>query len=669
VATRTKDHIKAEDLYRLQQISGCEISPDGGHVAYSLSRVDRATEKKYASLWVAPARRGAPRQFTYGDQSDTSPKWSPDGRQLAFLSDRGDSKQSQIYLVPSGGGEARLLTDLKGDFGPFEWSPDGRQLVVQFRRKDAEEIEREKDERKKGLGIVARHITRVVYKADGSGFLPKERWHVVIVGARSGRATHLTDGDLYDETEPRWSPDGRHILFMSNRSEDPDFNPDVVDLYVVPVEGGELRKIPTHVGLKGMPSPSPDGRWVAFAGREHRADWSQNDRLWVVPFDGSAAPTNLTKEHDFSVGNSTINDIGGTDTQPPVWSTDGTSIYLQVAHHGSTALKSVSLDGGGLTTVVDGPCVVGGFGFDRTGSRLAYVASDMGDTGQIRVLDLAGGRARELTRVNRGWLGGLDLGEVEEVWFKGAVGNDLQGWIMKPPGFDARKTYPSVLEIHGGPLAQYGHTFMHEFRFLAAQGYVVTFSNPRGGRGYGEEHATSIWNDNGGGDYDDVMAWAEHVAGLPYIDRDRMGVTGGSYGGFMVNWIIGHTDMFRAAVTNRSIFNRTSSYGTSDMNWIRGEAFGDEAPWENVENYLRQSPLTAIGNAKTPTLVIHSENDLRCPIEQGEQLFVALMRLGVDTEMVRFPDESHGLSRGGRTDRRVVRLHHILRWFDKYLRE
>lgn len=669
MATRVKRRITAEDLYRLQEISGCEISPDGRHVAYSVRRVDRKTEKKFANLWTAPVRRRAPRQFTYGDQSDTSPRWSPDGRQIAFLSNRDDDKQPQVYLVPSGGGESRPLTDLKGEFGPFEWSPDGRRLVVQFRRTDAEEIEREKDERKKDLGVIARHITRVTYKADGYGFLPQERWHVVVVDARSGRATHLTDGHEYDETEPRWSPHGRHVVFVSNRSDDPDFNPDLVDLYVIPVEGGDLRKIPTHVGQKGMPSPSPDGKWVAFVGREHRADWAQNDRLWVVPIDGSAAPTNLTKEHDFSVASSTINDVGGTDTQPPVWSANGTSIYFQVGHHGSTVLKSISLDGGEVTTIVDGPGVVGGYSIDHAGSTLAYVASDMEDTSQIQVLDLDGGEARPLTRVNRGWLSGLDLGEVEEVWFEGAAGNDLQGWIMKPPGFDARKRYPSILQIHGGPLAMYGHAFMHEFHFLAAQGYVVTFSNPRGGRGYGEDHGRAIWNDAGGADYDDVMAWAEYTASLDYIDRYRMGVAGGSYGGFMVNWVIGHTDTFRAAVTMRSIMNRTSSYGTSDMNWIRAEVLGDEAPWENLENYLRQSPLKAIGNAKTPTLVIHSENDMRCPIEQGEQLFVALKRLGVETEMVRFPEESHALSRGGRTDRRVVRLHHILRWFDKYLRD
>ena len=223
------------------------------------------------------------------------------------------------------------------------------------------------------------------------------------------------------------------------------------------------------------------------------------------------------------------------------------------------------------------------------------------------------------------------------------------------------------MEIHGGPLAQYGFLFMHEFYFLAAHGYVVYFSNPRGGFGYGEDHAKAIWNDFGGADHDDLMAWADYAAQLPYIDVARMGVTGGSYGGQMTNWIIGQTDRFKAAVTQRSISNRLSIYGTSDHNWRRQQAFNDEPPWVNPENYWRQSPLKHIANAKTPTLIIHSENDMRVPMEQGEQLFVALKVLGVETELVRFPDESHGLSRIGRTDRRIVRLNHILRWFDRYL--
>jgi dipeptidyl aminopeptidase/acylaminoacyl peptidase len=313
--------------------------------------------------------------------------------------------------------------------------------------------------------------------------------------------------------------------------------------------------------------------------------------------------------------------------------------------------------------------VVGSYGFDSAESKVAYFHADVMNPGDIWVRDLAAGHVKRLTNVNGSVLKSVDLGQIEEVWFKGASGNDLQGWILKPPGFRKTGKYPSILEIHGGPSVQYGNFFMHEFFCLAAQGYVVYFSNPRGGQGYGEKHSKAIWNNWGTVDYDDLMAWADLVARKRYIDKARMGVTGGSYGGYMTNWIIGQTDRFAAAVTQRSVSNMISMWGSSDFNWAFQEELGRKPPWENHENYWRQSPMKHIGNARTPTLVIHSEQDLRCAIEQGEQIFVALKRLGVDTEMVRFPDEPHGLSRGGRTDRRVDRLKHILRWFDRYLKK
>jgi len=356
---------------------------------------------------------------------------------------------------------------------------------------------------------------------------------------------------------------------------------------------------------------------------------------------------------------------------PPTWSKDGRTLYFQVAHHGNTVLKSISMEGDkkSLQPVIEDNGVVGSFNFNRDQSKLAFFHADMVTPGQVWVRDMATGRSRKLTHINENMLRLLDLGEIEEVWVKGNSDNDLHGWILKPPGFDESKKYPSILEIHGGPLVQYGNFFMHEFYILAAQGYIVYFCNPRGSQGYGEEHAKAIRNNWGTVDYDDLMAWADFIEKKSYIDKERMGVTGGSYGGYMTNWVIGHTDRFRAAVTQRCVSNLISMWGSSDFNWAFQEVFGDESPWENVENYWRQSPMKYIGNAKTPTLVIHSEQDLRCATEQGEQVFVALKKLGVDTEMVRFPDEPHGLSRGGRTDRRIVRLRHILRWFDRYLKD
>jgi len=668
MSPRKKRLITAEDLYRFQLITDCRISPDGKHVVFAVQRVDKKAEKKYSNLWVVPTDGGRPRQFTYGDQVDGQPRWSPDGREIAFLSNRGDEKQPQMYVIPFYGGEAWPLTDLKGTFAGFEWSPDGRQIVCQFRKKDQEAIEREEDERKKELGIVSRHITRVFYKLDGTGYLPQERWHMWTIDARNGSAKQLTDSGVYDELEPRWSPDGGQIVFCSNRSKDPDFDPDAIDLYVISAAGSEMRKIETPYGPKELPSFSPDGRWIAYVGHEGRGAWWKNDDLWAVPADGQGQARNLTGRYDIHVSCDTINDMGSPAMMPPTWSKDGQRLYFQMAHHGNTPLKSISLDGDDMQTVIGGEGVVGAFTFDQEGTKLGYFYGEMKNPGQVWVRDVATGRSRKLTRVNENLLGGIELGEIEEVWFKGAADNDLQGWILKPPGFDPSKKYPSILEIHGGPLVQYGNFFMHEFYYLAAQGYVVWFSNPRGGRGYGEEHAKAIWGAHGTADYADLMAWADYVAGQPYIDRDCMGVTGGSYGGYMTNWIIGHTDRFKAAVTQRSISNRISGWGSKDFNWTYEEMFANQPPWEALDRYWDVSPIKYIGNAKTPTLVIHSQQDQRCPIEQGEQVFVALRRLGVEAEFVVFPDEPHGLSRVGRTDRRIERLNHIRRWFDRFLK-
>jgi dipeptidyl aminopeptidase/acylaminoacyl peptidase len=667
-----KRSITAEDLYRLELITDARISPDGRHVIMSVQRVDQKTEKKFSNLWLVSTERKPARQFTYGDHNDSSPRWSPDGSQIAFLSNRADEKQPQLYVISFAGGEARPLSQLKGTFGDFEWSPDGSQLLCNFRLKDKELIERESDEQKKKLGVVARHITETRYKFDGAGYLPKERWHIWTVNARSGKASQLTRGDIYHEQGPGWSSDGKQIVFVSNRSDDPDMQPDMDDLFVMPALGGELRRIDAPAGPKLSPSFSPDGRWIAYLGYEGPGKWWRNYSLWIVPSDGSARPRNLTEAADLHVFSFTSTDTGGGTLMSPTWSGDNHFIYFQVTRHGDTALMKVSVAETGIDPVVErvveSPGIVGPFTFDDRQRKLAYVLNDFRSPGQLFVRDMSNGRQRKLTRLNESWMRRIDLGQVKEVWFPADDGYKLQGWILTPPDFDPSQKYPSILEIHGGPQVQYGHGFMHEFYYLAAAGYVVYFSNPRGGQGYGEKHCAAISQRWGTVDFDDVMAWAAYISRQPYIDPARMGVTGGSYGGYMTNLIIGRSRMFTAAVTQRSVSNLVSMWGSSDGNWRFQRTLGDDLPpFENLEKYWDSSPLKYISEARTPTLVIHSEQDMRVAQEQGEQVFVALKKLGVDTELVLFPDEPHGLSRIGRTDRRIVRLNHIRRWFDKYL--
>jgi dipeptidyl aminopeptidase/acylaminoacyl peptidase len=666
---REKRRLTAEDLYRMQLVSDPQISPDGRHIIFCVKHVDEKTEANISNLWLVPTDRGRAYQFTYGAQKDTHPRWSPDGSQIAFISDRGDKEDSQIYLIPFGGGEARPLTKMKGTFGEFEWSPDGKHIVCVFRKKDAEALERESDEQKKKLGVVSRRINSADYKLDGMGYLPKEKWHIWTVNCSSGKANQLTEGKVHSEQSPRWSPDGTELLFLSNRCERPDIDTHLVDLFTMSVSGGEFQKIPTPAGPKLHASFSPDGKWIAFLCREGKGNAWQNVNLWQVPADGSAAAENLTGRYDIQIDSGTLSDTGDRSVLSPAWSLDGQRLYFQVSRHGDVNFCSLTSKGEDLQTIIQGG-VVGNFSFDRAHEKLAYFHGRIDDLGQVWIRDMKTERSRKLTRINESWLRWIDLGQVEEVWYQGKDGNHLQGWILKPPDFDERKQYSSIMEIHGGPWLQYGNAFMHEFYFLAAHDYVVYFTNPRGGKGYGEAHSKAIHRKWGEADYADVMAWADVIAEKPYTDPERMGITGGSYGGYLTGWTIGHTDRFKAAVVQRMVSNFISFWGSSDIGYFFEDAISKdgEPPWADLESYWDQSPMKFVGNVKTPTLVIHSEEDMRCRLEQGEQMFLALREMGVETELVLFPDSPHGLSRSGRTDRRIARLNHILRWFEKYLK-
>lgn len=665
---QTRGRITAEDLYRFELISKPRLSPDGRLVVYAGKRVQKKSEKKYSNLWLGPTTGGRSWQFTSGNQVDSLPRFSPDGSVIAFLSDREDKeKPPQIYLIRLHGGESRKLSEIPGEILSMEWAPDGRSLLLTVRKFDPDELERMKDEQKKKLGVVCREYTRAFYKYDGYGYLAKERKHIWTVDARTGRATQITDHAVYDELEPTFTPDGKWIVFVSVRTADPDFTPERFDLFVIPAQGGKMRKIETPLGAKHHISVSPDGKTIAYLAHEGEAvDW-KNDDVWIVPFDGSAPARNLTGKYDIHACGWTIADQGEQEFMPPVWARDGKSLYFQNDWHGRTRLMNVTVDGA-LKAVIEGEGVVGSFSFDREQTRMAYFFATMTDPNQIMLRDMASGKTRQLTSFNKALFDHIDLGQMKEIWYKGPDGNDLQGWILTPPGFNPRKKYPAIFQIHGGPLTQYGYFFMHEFYYLAAHDYVVFFTNPRGGQGYGWKHAKENDKNWGEKDYADLMAWADLVAKEPYVDAERMGVCGGSYGGYMTLWIVGHTQRFKAAVAMRSVANFISEWGSADVNWSFQNELSGKPPYVDLKVYWDHSPMKYIGNVKTPTKIIHNENDMRCPIEQSEQVFVALKQLGVDTMFVRFPDEFHGLSRGGRTDRRIARLNHILGWFEEKLK-
>lgn len=665
-----KHTIQDTDLYRMQLIQDASISPDGKMVVSAVSRVREKDQKKFSNLVLHDVETSKEKGFTTGDQNDSSPKWSPDGKTIAFLSNRENEKQSQIYLISVEGGEGHKLTNLQGEFMNFSWSPDGKKFICEFRKKNPDAIERENNEAKNKLGIVSRQITRVFYRLDGYGWYPEDRRHLWEINARTGKAKQLTNHPVYDEFGAFWSHDGKTLGYFSNQSPDPDLQPDRIDLFLLDTASGTPKKLETPIGPKGDGAFSPDSTWISYIAQTGEGEGWRNHNLWVIATDGSQPSKNLTEKYDLHVNGSTLADNGPAPLVSPFWSNDGKWVFFQIAKHGKTLLMKINIETGELLTVIDVVGVVGKPMFDQSQMNLMFLLGQPNALPQIFIRSMGlTTDLRQLSNFNEAWFKKLDLGELEEVWYKSADDNELQGWILKPPGFDPKKKYPSILEIHGGPIAQYGNFFMHEFYFLAAKGYVVYFTNPRGGSGYGEGHTKSIYDGKWGTvDYEDLMCWADYVEKLDYIDPEKMGVTGGSYGGYMTLWIIGHTQRFKAGVAQRVVSNLISMWGSSDYNWSFQEIFGNQPPYENIETLWENSPLKHMGAAKTPTLIIHSEQDLRCPLEQGQQAFVALKKLGVDTKFVVFPDESHGLSRAGRTDRRIVRLNEIANWFEKYLK-
>ncbi|MEP0814623.1 MAG: S9 family peptidase [bacterium] len=669
--------VGTDDLYEIVQIAGFALSRDGARAAFAQNG-SLKNNKRYQHIYVGAAGK-APRQFTRGDVSDGAPKFSIDGREIYFISKRGGDK-SQLYAMPVDGGEPRRLTDYAGNVAAFYPAPDGRHAIVQMVPQDAEAKAREEKKKRGEPGWeqpVKRVISRLLYKMDGMGYYPESRGELHYISLKSGKGKRILDGK-YSIGSVVFSPDGRFIYFDSNRSKDPDLEWRRIEIYRMPVSGrGGPRKIDTFDGPKFALSISPDGKWLAYAGEEGiDVPWGTNGiYLYKTPTAGGKTVC-LTKSLDRVPLNMSVNDTFGVgENCDYVWSPDGAHVYFNLSTNGCTHLYRVATDGKSAPEpVIEGEGVLLGFGIDFAKGIIHYVWSDNYDpcsyfTAKIPAAGESsdGASGKRVYFPNRNYLGSRKLGKVESFWFKGKGGR-LQGWILYPPDFNPGKKYPAILEVHGGPKLQYANAFFHEFQYLAAQGYIVLFSNPRGGQGYGKKHVAAINGAWGTHDFDDVMSFADHcVRRYKFIDAKRLGITGGSYGGYMTCWAVGHTDRFRAAVTQRCVSNFISFFGSSDVGFHFKQDFGGATPWEGLKKYAKQSPVFYAKNFKTPCLVIHSENDLRCPIEQGEQFYVALKLAGVPTQMIRFPEESHGMSRGGRTDRRIERLKAISGWFDKYL--
>ncbi|MGN6811444.1 MAG: S9 family peptidase [Thermomicrobiales bacterium] len=673
--------LRADDLFRLTLLGDVAVSPDGQAVCFVQTQLDRAANEYQSDLWIVPAggMPGEAVRFTRGPRTVAQPRWSPNGRWLAFLADRAEKGRKQVWLIPTAGvgGEARALTS--GDMGisDFAWAPDSTRLVFARAEKfdpaaPATEAGAEPAEGERVADDVVT-LRRIRHKTDGSGFIHARRTHLWTVDL-AGHETRLTSGE-FSHTAPAWSPDCRWIVCMSKREpgDEADFT-NATDLWVIPADGSgaEPRRLPTGPGPVDSPAWSPDGRWIAFVGSDRPNIAGVNQHLWVTAADGAGEPRNLTATLDTSIGLGVGSDSrAGLSAERPVWAPDCASLYVLASVRGDTPLWRVPLDGGSPARVIEAQdAQVQTFSICANGVTLACNLADTGNPGDLycTTIGVESATPRRLTDLNGELFTEVALSLPESFAFAGAEGWPVQGWLMQPANVREGERYPLVLEIHGGPHAAYGAAFFFEFQLLAAQGYGVLAINPRGSTTYGERFTMASNDDWGGNDYRDLMLGVDAaLAHADWIDPVRIGVTGGSFGGYMTNWIITQTDRFKAAVTQRSICNMTSKWGTSDNGYFGNDMQWGGPPWKNLQFYLDRSPLMHVEKVVTPLLIIHSERDLRCPIEQGEQFFAALKYLRRTVEFVRFPDEGHELSRSGQPLHRLERLNRIVDWFARYL--
>ncbi len=669
--------ITEQDLFAFVWVADPQMSPDGSQVVFVRVSVDKDKDTYDTSVWLARTDGAdAPRRLTSGTR-DTTPRWAPDGTRIAFVRPAekdGKPLGAQIHVLALDGGEAWALTSMPRGAGNPVWSPDGRTIAFSSSARAEELTTGAKPAAARESDV--RVVTSAVYRANGVadfGYVDPDRpSHIWTVAAGDAPATPMpvTSGE-FAEGNVQWSADGTRLMFVSTRVKEPYYSAPDSDLYSVPVAGGEATRLASIEGTIGDYAVSPDGAKLAFvgtlAGTPVRS-YSQSD-LWVMDLP-SGAPRNLTATYDFDVDGG----LGGDQRAPrgampsgPVWSRDGRSILVKVGEQGDANLKRVDAASGKVDAITSGHRDVMGYTADSRAQAFAAVLSTQTVVGDLHVVDASAGTTRKLTTFNDALFGQLSISEPEEFWYTSFDGKKIQGWILKPPSFDASRRYPLILEIHGGPHSAYGNTFTHEFHWLAAKGYVVVYTNPRGSSNYGQDFGNIIQFRYPGDDYKDLMTGVDEVLKKGYVDEARMGVTGGSGGGLLTNWVVTQTNRFKAAVSLRDISDWTTFWYTSDF-WLYNPTWFRKAPFEDPADFAQRSPITHVKNIQTPMMFILGDEDWRTPPSAGgEQLFRALKYLKRPTVMVRFPDENHELSRSGKPWHRVERLQHIAGYMDRYL--
>ena len=643
--------IVVDDLFAIQEVGVPAVSPDGAWIAYTVTTTELEKGRSISRVWMVSAQGGEPLPMTMADTSSSSPAWSPDGRYLTFTAARG-GKKTQVWGLDRRGGEAVPLTDVKQGVGGYRWSPDGTRLLLSIR--DPEE---EKEDKSEDAPEDPWVVDRLQFKRDYQGYLTGNRHtHLYVFDLASKALTQLTNG-RWDESQARWSPDGTRIAFVSNRTEEPDGNENT-DIWIVDAGLAEPTDAPARVtsnpGTDSSPAWSPDGNWIAHVTQVdmEATMWYATSHLAVVRADGQDLRL-LTAELDRNVST-------------PTFSADGSWIWFGLEDSGEDHVARIKPDGSDLQRPVSGP--LSASGFDWAAGTFAVRLSTPDRPEEIFLLQGGSGGSRNLERVtghNDGLLARVQVGETRAIHFPSADGTEIEGFVTFPPDFQEGQRYPTLLRIHGGPVAQYNHAFEFEAQLLAAAGYLVVRVNPRGSSGYGQPFSLAIFADWGNKDFQDVMAGVDYAIAQGWADPDRLGVGGWSYGGILTNHVITKTDRYEGAISGASEVLYISNYGHDHYQLVWEQELG--LPWEgnNRETWERLSPFNYVTKITTPTLLMGGEEDWNVPILNSEQLYQALRRIGIPTQLVVYPGEGHGISVPAYQKDRYERY---LAWYDKWVK-
>jgi dipeptidyl aminopeptidase/acylaminoacyl peptidase len=656
---QTKRPMTFDDLTAIKRIGDAQISPDGSRVAYVVTDVDKNLNRGKRSVWAVPTSGGPPQQLITSDKNDYSPRWSADGKWIAFLSTREGAPQ--IFVADAanpGASNPRKVTSVPEGVGEFIWSPNGKKFAFttdvypECGNLNCVAKRGEAEEKSKVKAVIA---DRLLYRHWDS-FKRGKRSHLFVVSSEGGEPKDLTPGDydvppfsLGDPTAFDFAPDSSEIVFARN-TDKVEATSTNNDLFIVSAGGGEAKRITgNNPGSDTTPRYSPDGKYIAY--RSQARNGYESDRFRLMLHDRkSGASKELSTGFDRWVGEL-------------VWAPDSQNIFIGAEDRGRELIGVASINGGVKPLIAN--TASNGISLSGDGKTLAFTRSSLAAPAEVFAANSSGSDARQLTQANANLLAQLDLNKAEDFEFDGALNAKIHGFIVKPPQFDKAKKYPMVLLIHGGPQGAWPDSWGYRWNYQmwAARGYVTVLINPHGSTGYGQAFTEEISGDWGGAAYEDLMRGVDHVIKLGYVDPNRLGAAGGSYGGYMVNWILGHTDRFKALVSHAGVYNLTSMYATEEL-WFADWEFKG-APWDNPELYTKWSPHLSAKNFKTPTLVIHGELDYRVPVGEGLQLFSTLQRKGVPSKLLYYPDEGHWILKPQNSE---LWYKTVLDWFDQWLK-